>query len=226
MVEKDYGSEEYWEKRYQKANDLFDWYFDWNSFVRRNLDLDIKAPVLVIGCGNSEWSHDMEKSGIEPVVSMDISRTCCRKMAERFGGCYVPMDVCNMTFRDGVFPCVIDKGTLDALVCRKGYEVCVTKMMHEIARVLAVNGIFIEVTFGPTGDRMGVYDCPDILPWTLEQTVYVEAKCGTVHVVIFRKFEEYVSHGPIKPIFLYGEDEMLAAAKEREEENTSVEQVS
>ena len=207
-VGRDYASAEYWEERYQKDKGLFDWYFDYNEVLERHLmSLGIEPPVLVVGCGNSNLSMQLEQKGIYPIVSTDISKTCCRNMSKQYGGCYLPMDVCSLNFRENSFPCVIDKGTLDALLCGKNYEVAVTKMMREIGRVLAVNGIFIEITFGANGERIGVFDCPEILPWTLEATIHIEAECETVYMCIFRKFQEHFVTKVERQLYLYGEDE-------------------
>ena len=207
-VERDYASAEYWEARYEKDRGLFDWYFDWNELFEKHLsEVGIQPPVLVVGCGNSDLSMRLEKMGVSPVISTDISKVCCRNMVEQHGGCYLPMDVCNLQFRDDSFPCVIDKGTMDALLCGRHYEVQVTKMMQEIGRVLAVHGIFVEITFGKNGERMGVFDCPELLPWTLESTIHVESQGETVYICIFRKFQECVIQDVEKCIYLYGEDE-------------------
>lgn len=207
-LSRDYGSAFYWESRYQKDNGLFDWYFDWDEFFGKNIKtLEISAPVLVVGCGNSDLSANLEKSNIFPVVSTDISKTCCQKMKARTGGCYLPMDVCDMQFRDNIFQCVIDKGTLDALLCQSHYEISVTKMICEIARVLAPNGIFIEVTFGKTAEKLSVLDSPDLLPWSLENVYKVENDTGIANIFVFRKFKEVVNMSPNNKLFyLYGDE--------------------
>ena len=187
----DYGSSAYWEKRYERDHGLFDWYFDWEEFFCENIHkLDISSPVLVVGCGNSELSNKLEGNGISPVISTDISKTCCFNMSSLTGGCYLPMDVCQLQFRDNIFPCVIDKGTLDAILCQKHYEVSVTKMMLEISRVLSPNGIFIEITFGKTPEKINILDSPDLLSWSLEDVHEVKCNAGVAQVFVFRKFKE------------------------------------
>ncbi|KAH0795298.1 Phosphoethanolamine N-methyltransferase-related protein [Histomonas meleagridis] len=206
---RDYSSAEYWDSRYEKDDGVFDWYFDWEEFFEENLaSLGINAPVLIVGCGNSDMSFKMEKAGITPIISTDISHTCINKMQKKFGGCYLPMDACYLQFRDGVFSCVIDKGTLDALLCCRHYEVPVTKMMTEIARVLEPGGIFIEITFGKTRERISVLENQEILPWKLEKNITVSVETGDTSVFIFKKS---MSPSPINPNgkFLYLYDEIL-----------------
>jgi ubiquinone/menaquinone biosynthesis C-methylase UbiE len=52
---------------------------------------------------------------------------------------YVVMDATQMTFAEGEFDVVIDKGTLDALACGSDYEVT-NKMLREMVRVLKAQG--------------------------------------------------------------------------------------
>jgi ubiquinone/menaquinone biosynthesis C-methylase UbiE len=156
-----YSDPAYWEMRYKKEHGTYDWYLEWNEFLQQHLtSLGVASPVLVVGCGNSTLSMELESSGIFPVVLIDISRTCCQKMSKMFGGTYISMDVCKMQFRNNSFQYIIDKGTLDALVCHPHYEIAVAKMMAEISRVLAPNGVFIETTFRETAKRIHVLDSP------------------------------------------------------------------
>lgn len=186
----DYANPLFWEKRYEHENGLFDWYSDMEDvFINHVTELCVQSPVLVVGCGNSRMSMNIEKRGIWPVVSTDISKSCCRKMAELHGGCYLPMDVRDLQFRNNSFPCVIDKGTLDAISCEKHYEGSVAKMMLEIARVLTIGGVFIQIT-GRAASGLSSLDRPDVLGWRLETTLSVELDRGTVTVLVFRKVTE------------------------------------
>ncbi|KAH0785345.1 methyltransferase-like protein 13 [Histomonas meleagridis] len=190
---RDYSSAEYWESRYKEESGTFDWYFGWNDVFQKNLfSLNIKGPILVVGCGNSLISYNLEKFGIYPVISTDISHTCVQKMQKEFNGCYLPMDVCDLQFKDNLFPCVIDKGTLDAILCTHDFELPMSKMMLEISRVLAPNGVFIEITFGKTAEKLNILDSPDLLNWTLEKKIDIVSGKGTANMFVFRKFKEVV----------------------------------
>ena len=208
-TERSYGMAEYWDSRYKREETKeFDWYFDWEEYFEENIGkLGICSPVLVVGCGNSVMSKKMEECGIAPIVSMDISRVVCHTMAERTGGCYVPMDVCAMQFRDESFDCVIDKGTLDAVLCGQGYAENVTKMMKEIARVLTVGGTFLEITFGDAAERLKLLDCPELLPWKLECVHEVVVETGNTFIYVLRKSHKFVDTGSGKLLHLYEEEE-------------------
>jgi hypothetical protein len=83
----DYANPEYWETRYRKDRGTFDWYLEWDAFFEDHLaSLGAAAPVLVVGCGNSSLSMRIESSGMSPVISIDISRTWYRTMAQKTAG--------------------------------------------------------------------------------------------------------------------------------------------
>jgi SAM-dependent methyltransferase len=192
LIPRDYGKSEYWELRYAKDKGIFDWYFDWEEFFPQNLAvMNIKPPVLVVGCGNSNLSMKLEASGIYPVVSIDISKTCCRHMASQYKGCYVPMDATGMQFRDSVFQTVLDKGTLDAVLCSDNYNESSVLLLAEIGRVLSPSGVFIEITFGKFEEMMKMLDIKDVLPWDFEKSWTVDSEFGFGNVLKFQKNREF-----------------------------------
>jgi hypothetical protein len=94
-----------------------------------------EAQVLHIGIGNSPFSRDMhEARPLQTHHCIDISPVVVAQMQESFGndrlkcegvtGACVTglvsvetMDCTKMTFADEMFDNVIDKGTLDAIMC-------------------------------------------------------------------------------------------------------------
>ena len=57
-------------------------------------------------------------------------------------------DVSDMTlYRDNYFDIVIDKGTLDALLCDANADINVRQMIDEIKRVLKDGGNYIVISF-------------------------------------------------------------------------------
>lgn len=65
------------------------------------------------------------------------------------------MDVLSMKdhFQGGDFNVVIDKGTLDTILCGDNSEANVEKMLMEINRVLKPNGVFICISYGSEEQR-------------------------------------------------------------------------
>jgi ubiquinone/menaquinone biosynthesis C-methylase UbiE len=59
------------------------------------------------------------------------------------------MDVLDMSeFKTGEFNVVVDKGTLDSILCGDNSEPNALKMLAEIYRVLSPSGTYICVTYG------------------------------------------------------------------------------
>ena len=57
-------------------------------------------------------------------------------------------------FKQGEFNVVMDKGTLDSILCGDNSEPNALKMLSEIYRILTPKGIYICVTYGDEEHRM------------------------------------------------------------------------
>ena len=69
-----YGKSEYWEDRYKKDREPFEWYQKYEGlkdiitqYVKRD------AKVLIIGCGNSELGEHMIDDGYASITCIDTS---------------------------------------------------------------------------------------------------------------------------------------------------------
>lgn len=62
------------------------------------------------------------------------------------------MDVRDMKYKDGQFDLIIDKSTIDSLMCSENPLMNVTKMIEEGYRVLAEGGYYLAVSY--SGSRM------------------------------------------------------------------------
>jgi len=69
---------------------------------------------------------------------------------------YIAMDVRAMEFDTGAFDCVIDKGTLDSILCGDSSTTNAAKMIGEIHRVLNANGVYFIVSYG-TPEHRSIY---------------------------------------------------------------------
>lgn len=69
------------------------------------------------------------------------------------------MNVCALEYPDESFNAVMDKGTLDSVLCGEGSTANVAKMCMEISRVLKPNGICFICSYGIPDNRLQVrYD--------------------------------------------------------------------
>jgi SAM-dependent methyltransferase len=158
---KDYGSSAYWDTRYENHPTPFDWYQDWSDL--HTILKDFFNPtqlVLNIGCGNSRMSTEMSES-FKLVINIDISSVVIRQMEastpnqEKLR--WFTMDCTDMTFEDGIFDLVFDKGTLDALFCGDEAMEKVEQTLEEVYRVLRPNGLFFEITYGKPEFRFPIF---------------------------------------------------------------------
>ena len=76
------------------------------------------------------------------------------------------MDMRGMDFPDGVFDVVIDKATLDSVLCAEGSLILASKCLSEISRVLSPEGTFVCVSHAQPGNRLEVLEKPEY-GWTV-----------------------------------------------------------
>ncbi|KAK4755679.1 hypothetical protein SAY87_009436 [Trapa incisa] len=168
-----YGEPWYWDKRYAGDTAPFDWYQKYPSlaplihlYIPRH-----RTKVLVIGCGNSAFSEGMVDDGYEEVVNIDISSVVIEAMKKKYSECsqlkYMVMDVRDMrAFESGSFDAVLDKGTLDSLLCGNNSRKNAAQMLEEVARVLKDRGVYILITYGAPSYRLHLLKEMNI--WTIK----------------------------------------------------------
>ena len=104
-----YGKPEYWEDRYQRDTEAFDWYQRYagvKDIVTQYISSNHQ--ILNIGCGNSRMSEEMYEENFEHITNIDISFTVIKAMAEEYEGkcpnmSYKQMDVRSLQFDQGTF---------------------------------------------------------------------------------------------------------------------------
>ena len=105
------------------------------------------------------------------------------------------MDMRDLDFPDGVFDIVMDKATLDSVLCAEGSLPMVAKCLSEISRVLASNGVFVCMSHGPPNTRMQVLDRPEY-GWSVSVHTVPKPMLKAVkdHVIPDGQDEERVYH--------------------------------
>ncbi|GIM07323.1 hypothetical protein Vretimale_11477, partial [Volvox reticuliferus] len=167
-----YAEKEYWNNRYKSQPCEFDWFYGYTAlrkiirtFVKRN------KPILQVGCGNSNFQEGMARDGYQ-VVNTDISEVVIDQMRCKHKDVpnlrYVVSDCRNMPeFLDCQFGSVIDKGTVDALLCSKDAADNIRSMFREISRVLVPGGVFLLITLGGPAQRLGLVNRHEF-DWTVQ----------------------------------------------------------
>ncbi|XP_010555152.1 PREDICTED: methyltransferase-like protein 13 isoform X2 [Tarenaya hassleriana] len=175
-----YGEAWYWDNRYSNESGPFDWYQKYPSLAPLiNLYVPHRShPVLVIGCGNSAFSEGMVDDGYQDVVNIDISSVVIDTMHTKYSHRpqlkFLKMDVRNMSaFQAASFDAVIDKGTLDSILCGNNSRQNSTQMLEEVWRVLKDKGVYILITYGAPVYRLHLLK--ESCSWTIKLHVIDEA---------------------------------------------------
>lgn len=115
--------------------------------------------ILNVGCGNSRLSEEMYEDGYETITNIDYSTKVISQMEERLKTkcpkmIFKVMDVLEMKeFQDGQFKTILDKGTLDSVLCGDNSVPNVDKMMDQIYRILAPGGYYMCISYGDPSHR-------------------------------------------------------------------------
>ena len=151
-----YGEKKYWEERYDsQKGKTFDWLEDYDSLksIIKNMGIKKDGVILNVGCGNSEFSEKMYDDGYKNNYNIDICQNVINYMKERNkdkkGLIYKEMDARDMKdFQNETFDLVIDKSTIDALLCGNQAFINVALMTKEISRILKTGGIYFVISYG------------------------------------------------------------------------------
>jgi ubiquinone/menaquinone biosynthesis C-methylase UbiE len=162
-----YGDFTYWENRYLLQQDCtFDWLEDFDS-LRNNLDeifsdkyVPITNPnILMLGCGNSNLSERMYREmNLHKIFNMDISSNVIKSMRERskelLEMSWDVMDCRDLKFNQGFFDVVIDKCTMDTILCGDNPYLNVALMTKEVQRVLKASGVYLIISHSEQESRL------------------------------------------------------------------------
>ena len=177
-----YGKKDYWEERYARDTEPFDWYQRYSG-LRVVLEERIKKTdtILVTGCGNSRLSEEMFEAGFENISNIDYSSKVIHQMAEKNETPmeYTVMDVTALDFGSSYFDVVLDKGTLDSVSCGEGSTANIAKYMGEVSRVLKPNGVFVVISYGAPDHRLVHMEKPEY-GWAVEVTSVPKPAIGNV----------------------------------------------
>eukprot|EP00834_Sanchytrium_tribonematis_P000865 NODE_17_length_48642_cov_1.199349.p29 type:complete len:201 gc:universal NODE_17_length_48642_cov_1.199349:25042-24440(-) len=166
-----FKSKNYWEARYQNETS-FEWFESrYNDILEciSNILQDSTqfCTFLHIGCGNSQLGVDLQK---ELTINIDYSVVVISKMKSMFS-CYEwsIIDITSIPIRSDSIDAIIDKGTLDALLCDANVwdpkvedfeDAC--KALREIFRILSSDGVYIYATFGQPHFRKPIFKLCDL----------------------------------------------------------------
>eukprot|EP01129_Flabellula_baltica_P012583 TRINITY_DN5692_c0_g1_i1.p1 TRINITY_DN5692_c0_g1~~TRINITY_DN5692_c0_g1_i1.p1 ORF type:complete len:202 (-),score=29.29 TRINITY_DN5692_c0_g1_i1:44-649(-) len=159
-----FSNVDYWNDRYTNYPDCFDWYV---GSQMKPLLLKIKefcpleSIVLMVGCGNSALSEQMVLEGYQKVFNIDFSPVVIDLMNERFNNSprlvFEVMNVLELGYQDEFFDVIVDKATLDSIMCSNKSFKKVNMMIRQIYRVLKPGGIYISISHASPEDRLELF---------------------------------------------------------------------
>lgn len=85
---------------------------------------------------------------------------------------YEVMDCCDLSYPDNFFDCIIDKSTIDAILCGDNAYLNTAIMLKESQRVLKEDGgRYIAISYGKPETRSMHFERP-FLSWSLKEYVF------------------------------------------------------
>jgi len=199
MTSSGYGDKAFWDKRYEQQDGKYDWYLNYTQFadviVPQLSVLDLaqshladnsptfeaakvsrsKVKILVVGCGNSELSEQLHDDGFQQVTSIDYSEIVIHKMQEMLKNkpklTFDVMDVRELKYSDESFDCVIDKGTLDAILCGSDSARNANMMLSECYRVLKKGKHMFLLTYGQPSNRLNYLEKAPKFEWKVSHQI-------------------------------------------------------
>merc|ERR1712070_79338 len=166
-----YGQLSYWEDRYTNDKEVFDWYQRYEGIKDIIAAyVSYEAKVLMVGCGNSRLSEEMYEDNIKDITNIDISDVVIKDMTRKCTAMdcmrWHCLDVLALPFGENDFEAVVDKGTLDSVLCGEGSTKNVALMCKHISRVLKPGGVYIVISYGQPDYRLSFFDKPEY-NWSL-----------------------------------------------------------
>lgn len=103
-------------------------------------------------------TEDMYEDGYLSITNIDISRTVIEGMMARHkdkaGITWQVMNVCALAYGDSSYDTVIDKATLDSLLCGDNSTANASRYCSEVARILKPGGVFFVISYGIPENRL------------------------------------------------------------------------
>lgn len=174
-----YGKVHFWDHRYTKDTEPFDWYYGYDKYkdlINEFISKDQR--VMIAGCGNGHFIEDMADDGYDVLVGIDISRVVISQMEIRCKDfdqiTFQQTNLLDSNIPDGSYDAIVDKALFDSILCsQSGGEKMVAVYIFEIDRMLTNDGVFFLVTYGNPDDRLRFLEQYDIeepyfTPWFVE----------------------------------------------------------
>lgn len=106
----------------------------------------------------ADLPFEMYSEGYHNIVNIDFSKNAIAEMEKKaidtHGLQFLEMDILNMTFPRNTFDVVIDKATLDSVLCAEESSRLIQTMLKQIHRVLKPYGMFMMLSYAKSQLRL------------------------------------------------------------------------
>ncbi|ETV76403.1 hypothetical protein H257_09433 [Aphanomyces astaci] len=199
---------EEWNAKYNAATTCvhFDWYLGYDELQMLLQDVldryDSSCEIFIPGCGLSELAFQLYDVGYENITNADISTVAVHRMStvqhqrQATHMQCVALDSTQMPdVPNHCFDVILDKGLLDTLLCSPNNVEDVLALLHELHRVLKVNGTLVVVSHGPPDTRL-MYLTRETFEWTVDTITPIERICSTIELpkAGTRRYYMYTCH--------------------------------
>ena len=154
-----FGEPSFWESRFRANKKSFDWYasFDELNELLPHILRSTVSPngfavetVLVVGCGNSEFSHHLSSFySVNSVTNVDISMSVIQQMQSKYPNqSWLHKDATCMaeSLPHGAYNLIVDKGTLDALLCGSDSNRKAHALLDQMGHLVSDTGAILLVS--------------------------------------------------------------------------------
>ncbi|KAL0479832.1 hypothetical protein AKO1_007459 [Acrasis kona] len=101
---------------------------------------------------------DLYSDGFSDIVSVDFSKTAISEMnklgGDKPGLAFIEMDLLEMNFPKNTFDCIIDKATMDIILCGDEPIKTIQNAFKNIYRVLRPSGVFMMLSYAKSQLRL------------------------------------------------------------------------
>lgn len=132
----------------------------------------------------------MNREGYTNITSIDYSSVCILRLRQSIPKSraetlqYIIADITNLSradFPSASFSVVIDKGTIDAILCGGSFQ-GIQDALSEVSRVLQPAGVFICVTYGSPCMRIRHFENHDY-QWSVQAYMLEKIQVGNINIM-------------------------------------------
>lgn len=158
-----FSEKDYWNKRYSKTKGIPYEYispYEYLSDIIKSFGISKSSKFLFPGCGSSLIPERLYDEGYINITCIDFSSVIINELKEKNSNQrsniqYIECDVRSLdSIYDDTFDLIIDKGTLDCVLCSNSPYISCLEYMTELQRVVKQTGNIMIISCGENDKRL------------------------------------------------------------------------